>query len=230
MKLGEIECLSLMVYHGGYAVPMETCIPDPNIEPLPVVSIFELDRIDDVRDAIDRGYWDVAASYGDLYRMIPLAIAPDGAEEPAPRYDRYRTRMEDSNGYVIEMQTELTGIGSRWAASIALQDLPRLDAARKALNADDLQTAAQYGRVYRLELVNVTPAVKPWRPSEREAEWQAKGPAGEQSPRLGRQSPRSALQAAPASGEPGGNFVSIVPLTLFHLRGDYVPGRSGDTA
>ena len=170
MKFGEIECLPLMIYHGGYAVQMETCIPDPNIDPLPVVSIFELDRIDDVRDAIDRGYLDVAASYGDLFRMVPLDVAPNGAVEPTPRYDRYRTRMEDVNGYVVEMATELTGIGSRWAASISRQDLPRMDAARAALEADDLETAAQYGKVYRLEPVDVTPVVEPWQPSRKGSE------------------------------------------------------------
>ena len=173
MKFGEIECLPMMIYHGGYAVQMETCIPDPNIDPLPVVSIFELDRIDDVRDAIDRGYLDVAASYGDLFRMVPLDIAPNGAVEPTPRYDRYRTRMEDVNGYVVEMATELTGIGSRWAASISRQDLPRMDAVRAALEAGDVETAAQYGKLYRLEPVDVEPVVKPWRPSEKEAEWKA---------------------------------------------------------
>ena len=186
MKFGEIECLPLMVYHGGYAVRMETCIPDPNIDPLPVVSIFELDRIGDVRDAIDRGYLDVAASYGDLFRMVPLDIAPNGTDDSTPHYDRYRTRMRDVNGYAVEMQTELTGIGSPWAASVALPDSARIDAARAALEAGDLQTAAQYGKVYRLDPVAVEPVVKPWRPSEgaaeRKAKLEAEQPAAEAQP------------------------------------------------
>lgn len=181
MKFGEIECLPVMIYHGGYMVQMETCIPDPNIDPLPVVSIFELDRIEDVRDAIDRGYLDVAASYGHLYRMIPVDIAPDGAEELVPRYDRYRTRMREANGYVVEMHTELKGVGSRWAASVALHDSARMKVACAALEAGDLETAARYGRVYRLEPVDVTPVVKPWRPSEKEAEWRAKREAEHQA-------------------------------------------------
>ena len=37
-----------------------------------------------------------------------------------------------------------------------------MDAARAAIAAGDLETAAQYGKVYRL--VDVEPAVKPWRP------------------------------------------------------------------
>ena len=180
MKFGEIECLPLMVYHGGYAVRMETCIPDPDIDPQPVVSIFELDRIDDVRDAIDRGYLDVAASYGELFRMVPLDSAPNGGGATPPRYDRYRTRMEDVSGYVVEMQTELKGIGSQWAASVSLHDGKRRDEVRTALKLGDLETAAQYGKVYRLEPVDIVPVVKPWRPSEQEAEWKAKGPAAAQ--------------------------------------------------
>ena len=181
MKFGEIECLRLMVYHGGYAVQMETCIPDPNIDPLPVVSIFELDRIDDVRDAIDRGYLDVAASYGELFHMVPVQIASNSPAELELDYDRYRTRMEDVDGYVVEMATELKGIGSRWAASVSQQDSRRMDAVRGALKAGDLETAAQYGKVYRLEPVEVEPLVKPWRPSEAEAEWKAKKQADGQA-------------------------------------------------
>ena len=171
MSRRDIEILPHMVYHCGYAVRMETYIPDPNLDPFPVVPVFELDRIDDFRDAIDRGYLDVAASYGDLYRMIPLDIAlPATATAgcaPQPRYAKYRTRMEDVADYVVEMQTELRDPGSPWAESIALQDLPRLNAAREALERGDLETAAQYGKIYRLEPVDIAPAAQPWRPSQR---------------------------------------------------------------
>ena len=173
MSRRDIEILPHMVYHCGYAVRMETYIPDPNLDPFPVVPVFELDRIDDFRDAIDRGYLDVAAAYGDLYRMVPLDIGPKataaaaaGDCAPQPRYAKYRTRREDVDGYVVEMQTELRDPGSPWAESIALQDLPRLKAAREALERGDLETAAQYGKLYRLDPVDIAPAAKPWRPSE----------------------------------------------------------------
>lgn len=172
MSRREIECLPHMVYHRGYAVRMETYIPDPNVDPHPVVPVFELDRIDDFRDAIDRGYLDVAASYGDLYRLVPLGIAPNG--DAKPKTTRYRTRMEDASGYVVEMQTELSNPGSPWGAGICPHDFKRMNAARDALEAGDLETAAQYGKVYRLDPVDVEPVVKPWRPSEKEAEWKAK--------------------------------------------------------
>ena len=173
MNFTTFEYFSRMIYYRGYAVRMEMRIPDPNECPFPYILIFDLDRIEDFQDAIDHGYLDVAASHGDLYRLIPLDIPPNGAGEPTPCYQRYRTRMEDANGYVVEMQTELSGIGSRWAASVGLHDDKRMDAARAALEAGDLETAAQYGKVYRLEPVDVAPVVKPWRPSEKEAEWKA---------------------------------------------------------
>ena len=169
MNFRSFEYLSRMTYHRGYAVRMEMCIPDPNECPFPYVQIFDIDRIDDFRDAIDRGYLDVAASYGDLYRLVPLDIAPKAGCAPPPRYDKYRTRMEDVDPYVVAVQTELCDPGSPWAESIARHDLPRLKAAREALERGDLETAAQYGRLYRLEPVDIAPAAKPWRPSERQS-------------------------------------------------------------
>ena len=169
MNFTEFEYFSRVIYYKGYALNMEMRIPDPNERPLPYILIFDLDRIEDFRDAIDRGYLDVAASHGDLYRVIPLDITPKGGET-APRYDRYRTRMREANGYAVEMQTELKGIGSPWAASVSLLDCDRSDAARAALTAGDLETAAQYGKVYRLDPVDVTPVVEPWQPSRKGAE------------------------------------------------------------
>ena len=166
MNFTTFEYFPRMTYHRGYALRIEMCIPDPNECPLPYIQIFDLDRIEDFQDAIDRGYLDVAASHGDLFRLVPLDIVPNGTEETPPHYKRYRTRMEDANGYVVEMQTELKGIGSPWAAGVALPDSARMKEVRKALEAGDLETAAQYGKVYRLEPVDVEPAAKPWRPSE----------------------------------------------------------------
>ena len=170
MNFTSFEYFSRMTYYRGYAVRMEMCIPDPNECPFPYVQIFDIDRIDDFRDAIDHGYLDVAASYGDLYRMIPLDIAPKSGCEPEPRYAKYRTRLEDVNNYVVAMQTELCDPGSPWAISVARHDGKRMDAARAALERGDLETAAQYGKIYRLDPVDVTPAAKPWRPSERHSE------------------------------------------------------------
>ena len=172
MNFTTFEYFYRMTYYRGYALRMEMRIPDPNECPFPYIMIFDLDRIEDFRDAIDQGYLDVAASHGDLYRVILLDITPKGGKT-VPRYDRYRTRMREANGYAVEMQTELNGIGSAWAAGVSLQDSARMKEVRKALEADDLETAAQYGKVYRLEPVDVTPVVEPWQPSGNVSERQA---------------------------------------------------------
>ena len=158
----EKEVINRMIYYRGYAVRIEQLLIDPDHPRGILVRVFDLDRIDDIREALDRGYLDIAASYGDLYRLVPQAIGG----EIKPHYAKYRTRMEEVNGYVVEMQTELSGPGSPWGEGIRPHDLRRMDAARAAIAADDLETAAQYGKVYRLEPVEVEPAVKPWRPSE----------------------------------------------------------------
>ena len=169
MKYHDKEVINRMIYHEGFAVRIEQVLIDPDHPQGILVRVFDLDRIDDFRDAIDRGYLDVAASYGDLYRLVPQIAAG----EITPHYAQYRTRMEEANGYVVEMQTELSGPGSPWGEGIRPHDLRRMDAVRAALEAGDLETAAQYGKVYRLEPVDVEPAAKPWRPSERLAEIQS---------------------------------------------------------
>ena len=181
MNHDDIEALPHMVYHRGFAVRMETYIPDPNVDPIPVIPVFELYRINELRDSIDRGYLDFAASYGDLYRMTPLDISTMRGKETAPKYARSRTLMVESSGYVVEMQIEFSGPGSPWGAGIPLPDSRRSSAVREALKRGDLETAAQYGKVYRLELVDVESVVKPWRPSEKEAERRAKREAETQS-------------------------------------------------
>ena len=72
------------------------------------------------------------------------------------------------------MQTELSNPGSPWGAGIRPHDSERMNVVRAALEAGDLETAAQYGKVYRLDPVDVEPLVKPWRPSEEAAERKAK--------------------------------------------------------
>ena len=82
MNFTEFEYFSRVIYYKGYALNMEMRIPDPNECPFPYILIFDLDRIEDFRDAIDHGYLDVAASHGDLYRVIPLTSRPKEAGRP----------------------------------------------------------------------------------------------------------------------------------------------------
>ena len=163
------EIISRMIYHRGYAVRMEQVLTDPDHPQGILVPVFDLDRIEDIRSAIARGYLDFAASYGDLFRLIPLDISPDVNVVPSPRYSRTRTYWVEQNGYAVKMQIEFSHPGSLWGAGIPLPDSERSQAARQALQRGDLETAAQYGKVYRLEPVDVTPVVEPWQPSKKEA-------------------------------------------------------------
>ena len=177
----EKEIISRMIYHQGYAVRMEQVLTDPDHPQGILVPVFDLDRIEDIRSAIARGYLDFAASYGDLFRLTSLDIIPDGNAVPPPRYSRTRTHWVEQNGYAVKMEIEFSQPGSPWGAGIPLPDSERSQAAHQALKRGDLETAAQYGKVYRLEPVDVEPVVKPWRPSEKEAEWKAKREAETQS-------------------------------------------------
>ncbi len=167
MKHHEKEIIHRMVYHKGYAVRMEQVLIDPDHPRGILVRVFDLDRIEDIRQALEREYLDFAASYGDLYKMTPVTSDLDGITVPESQYPRARTLMVESNGYVVEMEIEFSHPGSPWGAGIPLADSARSQAAYRALLGGDLETAAQYGKVYRLDRVDVEPAAKPWRPSER---------------------------------------------------------------
>ena len=62
MKFHDKEIIHRMIYHEGYAVRMEQLLIDPDHPRGILVRIFDLDRIDDIREAMDRGYLDIAAS------------------------------------------------------------------------------------------------------------------------------------------------------------------------
>lgn len=159
------EVIHRMIYHKGYAVRLEQLLIDPDHPQGILVHVFDLDRIDDIREALDRDYLDYAASYGDLYRMTPVTNSPKGRSADL-QHARTRTHMVETNGYVVEMQIEFAHPGSPWGAGIPLADSERSYAAYQALKRGDLEAAAKYGNLYRLDPVDVEPAAKPWRPSE----------------------------------------------------------------
>ena len=166
MKFHDKEIIHRMIYHKGYAVRMEQLLIDPDHPRGILVRVFDLDRIENIREAIDRGYLDFAASYGDLYRMAPVTTGVNRDTTTDQQHPRARTHMVETNGYAVEMQIEFSHPGSPWGAGIPLPDSERSQAAYQALKRGDLETAAQYGKLYRLDPVDVEPAVKPWRPSE----------------------------------------------------------------
>ncbi len=166
MKFHDKEIIHRMIYHKGYAVRMEQLLIDPDHPRGILVRVFDLDRIEDIREALDRGYLDFAASYGDLYRMTPVTTGLDRETDPDLPYPRTRTHMIEINGYAVELQIEFSHPGSPWGAGIPLLDSKRSHAAYQALKCGDVETAARYGKVYRLDPVDIEPAAKPWRPSE----------------------------------------------------------------
>ena len=172
MEVHDKEVIHRMIYHKGYAVRLEQLLIDPDHPQGILVYVFDLDRIDDIREALDRDYLDYAASYGDLYRMTPVTSSSN-RQMADLQYPRTRTHMVETNGFVVEMQIEFAHPGSPWGAGIPLADSQRSYAAYQALKCGNLEAAAQYGRVYRLDPVDVEPAAKPWRPSEQLAESQS---------------------------------------------------------
>ena len=166
MKHHEKEIIHRMVYHKVYAVRMEQVLIDPDHPRGILVRVFDLDRIDDIREAIDRGYLDYAASYGVLYRMVQVAKGrANTLADSGPK--RIRTLVVEAGSHAVEMEIEFSQPGSPWGAGIRPDDSERSHAAYQALKRGDLETAAQYGKVYRLEPVEVEPAAEPWRPTER---------------------------------------------------------------
>lgn len=166
MKDHEKEIIHRMIYHKGYAVRMEQVLIDPDQPRGILVRVFDLDRIDNIREAIDRGYLDYAASYGDLYRMVQVATG-HGKNLADSGSKRVRTHIVEAESHAVEMEIEFLQPGSPWGAGIPPNDSERSYAAYQALKRGDLEAAAQYGKVYRLEPVDVEPAAEPWRPSER---------------------------------------------------------------
>lgn len=57
---------------------------------------------------------------------------------------------------MAEVEVELTGDDLPWGPHLSVADAQRLDRVRAALRAGAIDTAAQFGRVYRLTPVGVT--------------------------------------------------------------------------
>ena len=60
------------------------------------------------------------------------------------------TKLVHEGRYVAEVEVELIEDETGWSPYYSLQDALKLDAAKKALRAGDLTTAAKYGRVFEL--------------------------------------------------------------------------------
>jgi len=63
---------------------------------------------------------------------------------------RIVTELVREGKYVAEVAVELIEDDTSWSPYYSLEDAMKLQAAKKALRAGDLETAAKYGRVFEL--------------------------------------------------------------------------------
>ena len=63
---------------------------------------------------------------------------------------RKTTKFVHEGRYIAEIDVELVEADEGWAPYLSLDDAYKLDDVRKALHKGDTDSAAKYGRVYRL--------------------------------------------------------------------------------
>jgi len=66
---------------------------------------------------------------------------------------RQKLKFVHEGHYVAEIPVEYIEPDAGWSPTLSLKDAYRLDSARAALKAGDLDKAALYGRVYELKPV-----------------------------------------------------------------------------
>ena len=64
---------------------------------------------------------------------------------------RKKTKYVHAGRYVAEVEVELIDSEDEWAPYLCFEDATRLDEVRKALRREDLESASNYGRIYKLE-------------------------------------------------------------------------------
>ncbi|MEX0769516.1 MAG: hypothetical protein WD035_02220 [Balneolaceae bacterium] len=68
--------------------------------------------------------------------------------------ERKKTKYVHAGRYVAEVEVDLIESDDDWAPYLSVEDATKLDDVREALLREDLESASQYGRVYRLEPIN----------------------------------------------------------------------------
>ena len=65
-----------------------------------------------------------------------------------------KTKYIHAGRYVAEVEVDLIQSEDEWAPYLSVEDATKLDDVREALQKEDLESASQYGRIYRLEPIN----------------------------------------------------------------------------
>jgi len=63
---------------------------------------------------------------------------------------RKMTKIVHEGEYIAEVEVNLIDTDEGWSPYLSLEDAYKLDDVRKALHEGDTNSAAKYGRVYRL--------------------------------------------------------------------------------
>lgn len=63
---------------------------------------------------------------------------------------RHVAKMVHVGEYIAEVDVELVYTDEEWSPYLSLMDALKLDDVREALRREDVETAAKFGRVYRM--------------------------------------------------------------------------------
>jgi hypothetical protein len=66
------------------------------------------------------------------------------------------TKLVHEGQYIAEVDVELIVTSDDWSPYLSLEDAYKLDAVRQALREEDLKTAKQLGRVYKLTPLSIS--------------------------------------------------------------------------
>lgn len=58
--------------------------------------------------------------------------------------------------YVAEVEVDLIYDNDEWSPYLSVEDATRLDEVREALQREDLEAASRYGRIFKLEPINLS--------------------------------------------------------------------------
>ena len=64
---------------------------------------------------------------------------------------RKKTKYIHAGRYVAEVEVELIDSEDEWAPYLSVEEAAKLDKVRNALQREDLKSASNYGRIYKLE-------------------------------------------------------------------------------
>lgn len=65
-----------------------------------------------------------------------------------------KARYIHAGRYVAEVEVDLIESEDEWSPYLSVEDATKLDDVREALQREDLESASEYGRIYKLEPIS----------------------------------------------------------------------------